>query len=607
MRRLQLFYILLLTAPSQILIGQELPGIPSSIRREIIEVIDTSSGYISTVSFQCSPPYKGLHFDIYYNSLETVTDYEVYYYSSKGKWKLFRKGDHRDMPAPTDDFYSCERTQALELPEKLPFKINYKIKSEELLLQSSLMFFSRFPIDTFYYEIIVPKDYRFRFNLLFPEKLKFFKIDSVHDRRDSKYYITGVPKNNKSQDYSNPGIKIRENMSLLFTYFLPIGYKGDETKYFIDWILGKARSKMQLDSHSKKLIDSITNNQRNKDSIVNILFNYVRDHIKYLAITIGHGAIIPHDVNKTLRNRQGDCKDMSSLLCLALRYKGIEAWLALTSTSDRMTEMCYPSLSAGNHMICVAQIENGFRFLDPTYKDGSCRISPFGIQGRKVLILGLGDGTYTTVPPEEPESNQETFDFLLELKNECLSGTLRYTAHGLSMHYFKHFFMETSHREWASVATEILSTMIKGCNFSQATIVEAEDSITVKFNIILSPTLFTRNGDAAYLSLGFLPSPMQIFSTSGIKGDVILDYQVLRNVNVQIEMGQTFHSAVLKPIHFDKDGFNYHISVSGNAPVLKIQSSFRCEKLFISEHELPAFQNFCDFITTSNNNAITIK
>jgi hypothetical protein len=587
--------------------GQEKAKDPSCIYRESIQIIDTAKGFVSNVTVRSIPVPDYSNYHVNYTSLEEVTEYETRYYTEKGKWKLFRKGDAHDVQTPVEHFYSCQRTVLIELPKKGPFQVNYQMKTTDLILQSSLHFFNPFPIDTFFYEITVPHDYSFRYKLIYPELLSYFKVDSVIGKHEIIYYLTGVPVFKGSNSEEDTRFQIKKHRCTALTIVTPKEFSGNETGYFIDWIMKKVRPKANLNEKSKTLIDSLTGIKTEKDTIIATLFNYVRDHIKYLDVLIGYGAYIPHNVNKVLRTRQGDCKDMALLLCQALQYKGIDAKLAVASTSTHFADMTFPSLSAADHMICAVKISDGWFFLDPTAKFGSYRVPALGIQGSKVLILDTENGIYETVAPSEPEMNRENFLFALRLNNDSLTGTLHYAAYGAAMQYLLFLYTETTQTEWSLLSRSILNRIIEGVSIDHPKMVQTTDSIVISCRISVSPALIAKNGSSTYINLGFLPIPMISFHCKDYKGDVVLNYKTLRNTDIRIEIDPPFQSAILKPMLYDQDGYYYEINTEKKDQTIAIKSKFRCEKLLISKEECPDYKKFSEFISKSRNNAIIFK
>lgn len=576
-------------------------------RKETIRVLDTASGFESTVLLQSVPVNNSRNYFIYYTSLEKITGYEIRYFSEKGKWKLSRKSDVRDIQAMGDEFYTCDRSLAIELPGKFPFQVNYEIKSTALLLQSNLLFYDRFPIDTFYYEIHIPEAYHLRTQLVYPENLQYFRIDSTLVRKGMIYSIVAVPRERERKVIVQEPNNIREHRCMLLTAIVPREFSGEETRYFNDWMLKRVQSKTLLNGPSRNLIDSISKGIAEKDSIICSLFDFVRDHIKYISVEIGYGAFIPHDVNQTLVTRQGDCKDMASLLCEALRYKGVNAWIAVASTATHNNDMNFPSLAAGNHQICVTERNGKPLFLDPTNKSGTCWLTAEAIQGRTVLILNDKGGTYAFVPPDEPEVNRERITIELMLNGDILTGTLQYAACGSAMQHLRAHFGYTPKSEWAAISRNFLSELMAGTTVTSAAIRLLPDTLIIDATITLSPSVLTKNGKGSYLSLGFLPFPMEFINGNDINGDIIIGHTVLRESDIRLKTGNQLHAISMKPVQYDQNGFQYRVTARNDGEELIIKSVFRCQNVVVTQDQLADYRKFSSFVTTAHNYAITFK
>ncbi len=298
---------------------------------------------------------------------------------------------------------------------------------------------------------------------------------------------------------------------------------------------------------------------------------------------------------------------MASLLCEALRSAGIEAWLALASTLTHPCDMTFPSLSAGNHMICVVKHQGSWLFLDPTYKSGTCRLTAEGIQGRTLLILNDEGGSFVKVPPVDPVNNRERISMSLRPEGDGAAGSLNYTAFGAAMQHLKFHYANAPKSEWSAISADFLSEMVAGMTFSNAAIAQSEDSLTITVKALLSPSVFTRNGKTAYLTLGFLPLPMEFVRSETTSGDILLGRTIQRETEIRIETGTTLTSVVLKPMEYNQDGFSYHVSAHAEGQVLVIRSLFQCDNLTITADQLPAYRKFSSFVSTSMNYAISYK
>ena len=162
------------------------------------------------------------------------------------------------------------------------------------------------------------------------------------------------------------------------------------------------------------------------------IYNWVQQHIKYIAFEQGMEGFIPRDANLVCSRRFGDCKDMSSILTLMLRTAEVPAyytWIGTRNLPYTYEETPLPIVD--NHMICTIRLNDRYIFLDGT--DPSCvfGMPSEGIQGKEALVA-MGDSAYKilTVPVPESEVNQLTDSTILELTDQGLKGKIAINLSG---------------------------------------------------------------------------------------------------------------------------------------------------------------------------------
>jgi hypothetical protein len=94
---------------------------------------------------------------------------------------------------------------------------------------------------------------------------------------------------------------------------------------------------------------------------------FVQDEIRYLGIEMGENSHRPHSPDQILKQRFGDCKDKSYLLCTLLKGLGIEAHPVLINTTYKGTiREWLPTPTAFDHTTVRVKIDNRFYWFDPT-------------------------------------------------------------------------------------------------------------------------------------------------------------------------------------------------------------------------------------------------
>lgn len=95
--------------------------------------------------------------------------------------------------------------------------------------------------------------------------------------------------------------------------------------------------------------------------------DFVQREIRYLGIELGPGGYIPRQPEEVLRNRFGDCKDMTLLLIAILNNLEIEAapFLVNLDVKDAV-DVSVPTYAAFDHVIVSTVVDGKTYYLDPT-------------------------------------------------------------------------------------------------------------------------------------------------------------------------------------------------------------------------------------------------
>jgi tetratricopeptide (TPR) repeat protein/transglutaminase-like putative cysteine protease len=139
------------------------------------------------------------------------------------------------------------------------------------------------------------------------------------------------------------------------------------------------------------------------------LYTWVSQHIRYVGIEFGAGAIIPHSASTVLSNGYGDCKDHVVLFSALLKAKGIDSEMVLINYGNSYTLPDTVLIGAFNHAITwIPEFK--------TYADTTAGVAPFGIlafqlYGKPVLhVVAKGLAVHQTpvLPPGVATLNYTT-------------------------------------------------------------------------------------------------------------------------------------------------------------------------------------------------------
>lgn len=190
-----------------------------------------------------------------------------------------------------------------------------------------------------------------------------------------------------------------------------------------------AASKKTVTPKIQALADEITVGVSDPNDQVRKLYEWVSSHVRYVAIELGTGSFVPHDVDVIVANGYGDCKDHDILLQSLLKAKGIEAQSILINGDSSYTITGVPTFTTLNHVITFVPRFN-------LYLDSSAATAPFGIlplqeYGKPMVIASAtsaGSGRMPVLPPGVAKITVKTVSVLD--KDGILSGTTVTTASG---------------------------------------------------------------------------------------------------------------------------------------------------------------------------------
>jgi hypothetical protein len=132
------------------------------------------------------------------------------------------------------------------------------------------------------------------------------------------------------------------------------------------------------------------------------LYEYVAQHIRYVALQFGQGRVVPHDADAVMRLGYGDCKDHATLLQALLAAVGIGSEPALISVKPRYDLPRVPTLAVLDHVIL--HVPGLGLYLDPTASYAPFGVLPFEDYGKPVVLARAQGSEVAWVPPLSPEA-----------------------------------------------------------------------------------------------------------------------------------------------------------------------------------------------------------
>ncbi len=243
----------------------------------------------------------------------------------------------------------------------------------------------------------------------------------------------------------------------------------------------QANAKAIVSDEVKALSEKIIEGKTTSIDKAKAIHDWMRRNIRYVAVYLGTGGWVPHDLDWILKNRYGDCKDHVLLMQTMLKAIGIEAVPALINTTN---EYELAELPIGfNHAIIYIPTLNVF--VDPT----DSRI-PFGalpfVDADKPVAVALNEGSKVMrTPAFAPDANRVMVKSKWAIaKSGKATGSIDIEAYGFAATVLQDRIAQIPSGFGGSAVSRILaSSNLRGRGFTQFTKVQ-RDTQTQNFKLV---------------------------------------------------------------------------------------------------------------------------
>lgn len=533
-----------------------------SIKSKVEKVsIQKDSSFIKKVTINFHKNSEITVFPIIFDTeLEEVSNVQVFIKKGK-KFKPVKEIFSEEKEVELE-YIASKKIKSIVIPQDFEVRLSYEVKCSELMYFASLPFFTYNDIDTLKYKVSVPKHFHFNHNTIYKDSLKHFTIDSVQTDLLSTWNIETVPFRVKADPLMLFGIYRNKKIPLMRTIVTPETYKNMESAYMNDWYLTKVKPQRGLSNEALKKIDDLTEGLTDPKKITNVLYDYVRNNFKYVAIEIGMGAFIPTHTTEVYDNKQGDCKDLSNFLVEALNYKGIKSDIALASTFSHISDCNFPSLSSANHAICVAYIDKKPIILDPTDPIHKTYTPVESLQNRSIFIVNENRGEFYKIKKFENLENlvDYTIDLSFDVTQMSLAGKFNVVYNGISGNHLKRRIKYAEKKNKIATCETHFESIFGNQSISNIKTDEKHKSFNVNGSISILGKVFN-DGDNKLLFIDFIPRLFESTERETLLKGTHIGNNFSKKAKVLINMIEPIQSFDSIEYSFTKDGASLNINI----------------------------------------------
>jgi transglutaminase-like putative cysteine protease len=217
-----------------------------------------------------------------------------------------------------------------------------------------------------------------------------------------------------------------------------------------------AAALLQVTPQVAELADEITRGKTGRREQAEAIFDWVTGNIRYLAVVLGTGRVVPNPPETVIANRYGDCKDVATLMGALLAAKGIASEYALINTNPVYRLDASPLVGAFNHVIVY--LPDLDLYADPTAAVSFVGRLPRADRGKPVLRVSQHQVTEARTPMGTMEDNVARITSRLKI-GEVVRGETEVEGSGEFAQMLRRFVLQ-SEGKGAQVALDALGKQL---------------------------------------------------------------------------------------------------------------------------------------------------
>lgn len=262
---------------------------------------------------------------------------------------------------------------------------------------------------------------------------------------------------------------------------------------------------------------------------VALVLQRVQKDIGYISITNGLQGLCPRPASYTEFQKQGDCKAMSLLIHQYLKTLHIKSNLAISASLSHRFKMDFPSVSSGNHMVCVYKDENdSLIILDATDDQSSYPFTSRHTQSTQIFVLNKDSSFFHYVHSNKfPEVTSTT----IHINAKTREGSFAQELNGLDQWLYREIPSQTSDKK-------ILSYFLPKHKLNiQKVSIQKSITPTISTNFFIPRSNILNLSNQTIIDLSFLPIPD---AKEGLTENYNF-HPFNQNFTVTIQLDEPFH------------------------------------------------------------------
>ena len=329
------------------------------------------------------------------------------------------------------------------------------------------------------------------------------------------------------------------------------------------------------------LADEITKGIENRRQQAAAIDAWMKKNIRYVAVFLSLGRIVPNDAAIVLRNKFGDCKDKVTLMSALLAAKGIASEAVLINFGNAYTLPEPPTMVALNHvMLYLPEFDV---YDDPTASFSAFSVLAAQTYDKPVVRVGTSGATLARTPAMKPEDHTIHASTII---NVAADGTVTGQTEESSIGIFGHSLQFVSanvqnlgHEVAAQRQLQAYNTPGTG-RFDLGNSAEKTDPVTMKSWFTLTerfkpPTTGARTAISFGMPLMVRPGNSLLGARLNGRRSAFICYAGRQTEDIDATFDQSLPMPVaLAPLSIDNPAFTYRATFKIEGRTLRTHREF---------------------------------
>ncbi|WP_316820661.1 DUF3857 domain-containing protein [Pedobacter gandavensis] len=360
----------------------------------------------------------------------TISGLEASTYNMEnGKITAFKINKDGKFSEKQDKNYTIKKYTLPNVKEGSIIEFKYKVTSDFTFTLKPWYFQKDIPVLYSSYQVTIPEYLIYKMN-----GGGFIFLNPSTKTKSESYHLSGSLINAQATEYSFfvenvPALKTEPYITTLHDYISKVQFELSATRFpnqlYKDitstWpkIITSLKEEAKFGlftakrGYQKSLVQELIKDEKNPDSIVNILFNYVKNKVKWN----GETSIYTDETNpKSVFEKKTGCSaDINLSLYTLLKEANIPAYPVLLSTRSNGVHPGTPMITQFDNVIVAVPKGEGYQLLDAVSKNhipGLIGYNNLNHEGFKIDLESM-TGDWIPLEPLEMSRKQITYSLLL--------------------------------------------------------------------------------------------------------------------------------------------------------------------------------------------------